>query len=162
MKKSFLLFALAFSAASTEKESAFESEMSNKGTVDPKLDVNCSEANQNSCYYTSGVWDHYQCICLYPKEMPTSQAEQNEVGFEQIIVINDPRLPSINKFAEQDFETQSESTGKIDPLSYKFEGKHKYNSFAKQYEQEAVRLLDMTDLVTEHEENLMYLSPEGY
>ena len=55
--------------------------------------------------------------------MPASQAEQNEVGFEQIIVIDDPRLPSINKYTEQDFREQTETRGKIDPLSFKFEGK---------------------------------------
>lgn len=62
--KASLLLVAWVGAADTQ--SSFEEEMSNKGTIDPDLDYNCNEANQNSCYYTDGVWDHYRCICLYP------------------------------------------------------------------------------------------------
>ena len=69
-------------------EQGFADEMN--GTNDSEYNYDCNANNMNSCYYTSGVWDHYKCVCLYPGDDPASQPDQNDVGYEEIIVIDDP------------------------------------------------------------------------
>ena len=86
-------------------------------------------------------------------------------------MINDPDLPT-NKYDPTYIREQYSASGeevpaetsvpwKLDPFRYKFEGTHNYNLFAKLYEKEKVRELDMSDLVTRNDEDLFYLT-EGF